>query len=122
MSPPTMTSSTTAGPPAAHSCGSQPTAIQPIEPIELDPPEFRSYLGAVIDDGSSHVVVDLAETSFIDSSGLGALIGVLKRARSEGGDLRIAAPSEQVRMVLGLTNLDRVLRPHESLDEATRGW
>jgi anti-sigma B factor antagonist len=76
----------------------------------------------VIDDGSSHVVVDLAETSFIDSSGLGALIGVLKRARSEGGDLRIATPSEQVRMVLGLTNLDRVLRPHESLDEATRGW
>jgi anti-sigma B factor antagonist len=85
-------------------------------------PEFRSYLNAVIDDGSSHVVVDLAETSFIDSSGLGALIGVLKRARSEGGDLRIATPSEQVRMVLGLTNLDRVLRPHESLDEATRGW
>jgi anti-sigma B factor antagonist len=85
-------------------------------------PEFRAYVNAVLDDGSSHVVVDLAETTFIDSSGLGALIGCLKRARSEGGDLRIAGPSEQVRTVLSLTNLDRVLRPHDGLDEATRGW
>ena len=52
----------------------------------------------------------------------GALISGLRLTRQAGGDLRIAAPSEQVRMVLGLTNLDRVLRPHESLDEATRGW
>jgi len=85
-------------------------------------PEFRAYLNAVLDDGKSRVVVNLTDTVFIDSSGLGALIGVLKRARSLGGDLRIAAPSEQVRMVLGLTNLDRVLRPHENLAEATRGW
>jgi anti-sigma B factor antagonist len=85
-------------------------------------PEFRAYVNAVLDDGKSRVVVDLTDTVFIDSSGLGALIGVLKRARSSGGDLRIAAPSEQVRMVLGLTNLDRVLRPHASLAEATRGW
>jgi len=84
--------------------------------------EFRAYVNAVLDDGRSRVVVDLADTVFIDSSGLGALIGVLKRARSVGGDLRITAPSEQVRMVLGLTNLDRILRPHDSLSEATRGW
>ena len=85
-------------------------------------PEFRAYVDAVLDEGVSRVVVDLTGTTFIDSSGLGALIGCLKRARSAGGDLRIAGPSEQVRMVLGLTNLDRVLRPHDDLDEATRGW
>jgi anti-sigma B factor antagonist len=85
-------------------------------------PEFRAYVNAVLDEGSSRVVVDLTDTTFIDSSGLGALIGVLKKARSAGGDLRIAAPSEQVRTVLSLTNLDRVLRPHDGLDEATRGW
>jgi anti-sigma B factor antagonist len=85
-------------------------------------PEFRAYVNAVMDDGSSRLVVDLTETTFIDSSGLGALIGCLKRARGAGGDLRIASPSEQVRTVLGLTNLDRVLRPYGGLDEATRGW
>ena len=85
-------------------------------------PEFRAYVDAVLDEGAARLVVDLAGTTFIDSSGLGALIGCLKRARGRGGDLRIAAPSEQVRMVLGLTNLDRVLRPHDDVDEATRGW
>ena len=85
-------------------------------------PEFRRYLDAVLEEGASHIVVDLAGTSFIDSSGLGALIGGLKQARSRGGDLRIAAPSEQVRMVLGLTNLDRVLKPYEDVEEASRGW
>lgn len=85
-------------------------------------PQFRRHLDEVLDDGSTRVVVDLAETSFIDSSGLGALIAGLKRARQAGGDLRIARAPEQVRMVLGLTNLDRVLRPHEDLVSATHGW
>lgn len=66
------------------------------------------------------VVVDLSQTEFVDSSGLGALVACLKTARQSGGDLRLAAPSEQVTMVLGLTNLDRVLRPRPSVDEALR--
>lgn len=85
-------------------------------------PAFRDRLDEVLGAGRSRVVVDLAGTSFIDSSGLGALIAGLKRSRQAGGDLRIAQPSEQVRMVLGLTNLDRVLRPHEDVESATRGW
>lgn len=85
-------------------------------------PEFRGFLDHLLESGSSRVVVDLGDTIFIDSSGLGALIGGLKKARQAGGDLRIARPSEQVRMVLSLTNLDRVLRPHEDVASATDGW
>jgi anti-sigma B factor antagonist len=66
------------------------------------------------------VVVDLSQTSFVDSSGIGALVACLKTARQAGGDLRIAAPSEQVTMVLGLVNLDRVLRPRATVGEALR--
>ena len=46
--------------------------------------------------GSNRVVVDLAETQFLDSSGLGALIAGLKTTRQAGGDLRIARPERQV--------------------------
>jgi anti-sigma B factor antagonist len=67
------------------------------------------------------VVVDLSQTEFVDSSGLGALVACLKTARQAGGDLRLAAPTEQATMVLGLTNLDRVLRPRPTVDEALRG-
>ena len=69
-------------------------------------------------EGRTHVVLDLTGTSFVDSSGLGALIGGLKTARAAGGDLRIAAVPPQVLTVLQLTNLDRVLRPYPTVDEA----
>jgi anti-sigma B factor antagonist len=85
-------------------------------------PDFRRSLDDVLESGRSRVVVDLAGTSFIDSSGLGALIAGLKKARQAGGDLRIAGPSEQVKMVLDLTNLSRVLRPHADVAAATRDW
>ena len=63
-------------------------------------------------------MVDLGGTEFVDSSGLGALIGGLKVARLAGGDLRIAASTDAVRKVLKLTNLDRVLRDYPTPESA----
>jgi len=80
--------------------------------------ELRERLSTTIDAGSVRIVVDLAGVDFIDSSGLGALISGLKTARQAGGDLRIAAPTEQVRLVLQLTNLERVLTPYPSAESA----
>ena len=82
---------------------------------------FRDAIGAAVAQAPK-VVVDLGPTSFIDSSGLGALVSGLKTCRQAGGDLRIAAPGEQVRTVLRLTNLDRILRAHDSVEEARRDW
>ncbi|MBC7590775.1 MAG: STAS domain-containing protein [Salinibacterium sp.] len=65
--------------------------------------------------------VDLSDVDFIDSSGLGALIGGLKAARQAGGDLRIAAPNEQVRLVLQLTNMERVLTAYPAASSAFNG-
>lgn len=81
-------------------------------------PGLRKELHALVEAGNSRIVVDLSGTEFIDSSGLGALISGLKAARQAGGDLRIAAPTRQVSTVLDLTNLNRVLRSHESADGA----
>ena len=76
-------------------------------------PELRATVEKAVASGNNRVVVDLSGTEFMDSSGLGALIGALKIARAAGGDLRIAAAGEQVRMVLQLSNMDRILRPHD---------
>lgn len=83
-------------------------------------PQLRETVTAAIAGGRPRVVVDLEGTSFMDSSGLGALIGCLKSARQAEGDLRIAAPNEQVQMVLKLSNVDRILRSYDSVDEAYR--
>lgn len=81
-------------------------------------PKLREQLQTIVGSGRTRLVVDLSATDFIDSSGLGALISGLKAARQAGGDLRIAAPTEQVRRVLTLTRLDRVLTAHDSVDAA----
>jgi anti-sigma B factor antagonist len=81
-------------------------------------PQLRSAVDDLITGGTPRIVVDLSATEFIDSSGLGALVGGLKSARLAGGDLRIAAATDPVRRVLKLTHLDRVLRDHSTPESA----
>ena len=85
-------------------------------------PRVKARIDDLAHSGRARIVVDLAGVDFIDSSGLGALIGGLKTARQAGGDVRIAAPGEQVRAVLGLTNLDRILMPYNTVEAAADGW
>ncbi|MBW9119990.1 STAS domain-containing protein [Microbacterium trichothecenolyticum] len=84
-------------------------------------PRLKKAVDDLVGGGSTRIVVDLSGTEFVDSSGLGALIGGLKSARLAGGDLRIAAATEPVRRVLKLTNLDRVLRDHPTPESAFDG-
>lgn len=81
-------------------------------------PKLREFVADVVSSGSNRIVVNLGGTAFMDSSGLGALIGCLKAARQAGGDLRIAAVQPQVKMVLELTSMDRVLTSYPSSDAA----
>jgi anti-sigma B factor antagonist len=81
-------------------------------------PQLRTEVSTRIEAGDRLIIVDLSQTTFVDSSGLGALVSCLKSARQAGGDLRLVAPTEQVSMVLKLTNLDRILQPRASVEEA----
>lgn len=85
-------------------------------------PTLRAAVETCVAEGHPRVVVDLSLTSFVDSSGLGALVNGLKSTRVAGGDLRIAGAPQQVRSVLSLTNLDRVLKPYVDVEEASHGW
>lgn len=85
-------------------------------------PRLRAAVDAAVASGRTRIVVDLGAITFVDSSGLGVLVAGLKRARQAGGDLRIAAANEQVRVVLRLTRLDRILSPHENVPRASDGW
>jgi anti-sigma B factor antagonist len=64
------------------------------------------------------VVLGLSGIDFIDSSGLGLLVGLLNRARLAGGDLRLCAPSPRLKEILRVTRLEKSLPPHESAAEA----
>lgn len=99
--------------------GDDSTVIRPEGRLNLlTAPTFRTVVADVVAAGRPHIVVDLSATHFLDSSGLGALIAGLKTARQAGGDLRVAALTPQVKMVLELTNLSRILKPYATVDEA----
>lgn len=87
-----------------------------------DAPRLKQRVDAIVAEGLPRIVVDLTGVPFVDSSGLGALISGLKTARQAGGDLRIAGAGEQILAVLGLTNLDRILRPHATIEDARGEW
>lgn len=70
--------------------------------------ELRDRLSAAIEDGTSFLVVDLSGVIFIDSMGLGALLGGMKRLQSSGGQFRLVVPRGDIRRILELTLLDRV--------------
>jgi anti-sigma B factor antagonist len=79
---------------------------------------FRDVVNSAVAEGLTRLAIDLSGVEFIDSSGLGALISGLKATRMAGGDLRIAAPNEQVKLVLQLTNMERVLTAYEDAESA----
>jgi anti-sigma B factor antagonist len=72
--------------------------------------------------GKPRLGIDLEGVSFVVSTGLGSVIAALKMVRSSQGDLRLAAPNQQVRVVLELTTLDRVFPYFATVEEALTGF
>ena len=69
-------------------------------------PLLRTELGRLHQEGCRHVVLDLADVSFVDSAGLGVLIAALKRFRANRGSLRLRRPHRQVARMFETTGLD----------------
>ena len=81
-------------------------------------PELRDRLGELVDDGTRRVVVDLTETTFVDSMTLGVLLGSMKRLGTAGGRLELVVPKPDIRRIFEITMLDRVFELHLSRDQA----
>jgi len=84
-------------------------------------PEFKQRVSAPIDEGRTRVVVDLTETTFIDSSSLGVLIGAHRRLRRLDGRLVIVCSNDAIVKTFRITGLDGVFTIVDTLDEALDG-
>jgi anti-sigma B factor antagonist len=67
--------------------------------------QLRECLTRLIDDGVTDLVINLSATSFMDSAGLGVLIGAMKRLHAEQGSFSLAEPSRGIQNVLEITGL-----------------
>jgi anti-anti-sigma factor len=72
--------------------------------------------------GADHLLLDLTEVPFMDSSGLGVIVACLKQLRELGGDLAVVSPpSSPPTKLLSLTGLDHTIPTHATVDEALAG-
>jgi anti-sigma B factor antagonist len=81
-------------------------------------PELRGTIDRAFDGSVSLLVVDLTETTFIDSTAIGVLVAVHKRLTESGGSLELACTEPNLLRVFELTALDRLLSIHPSRDDA----
>lgn len=82
-------------------------------------PGRRETLTKLSDEGLDRFVVDLTDTSFLDSAGIAMLVSLLKRARTTGGDVRLVEPADEgVKRIMRLTRLDLVFAWATSQDAA----
>jgi anti-sigma B factor antagonist len=80
---------------------------------------LREQLLAVVDRGGGSVVADLRRVDFLDSTGLGVLVGALKRLRMAGGDMSLVCDNEKLLKIFRITGLDRVFALHATVESAT---
>ncbi|MDJ0688022.1 MAG: STAS domain-containing protein [Xenococcaceae cyanobacterium MO_188.B32] len=80
-------------------------------------PTFRKVLGTCIDDGPKNIVLVLSQIDFIDSSGLGALVQLVKKAQTAGGSLQIVT-NARVTQTVKLVRLEKFLSLQPSVEAA----
>lgn len=78
--------------------------------------QFRQALGDLA--STPRLVIDLAAVPFVDSAGLGALIGGIRRARELGGDVAVACSRPTLVRLLRTTGFDRIVTVADTVDEA----
>ncbi len=88
----------------------------------LAAPKLKEIVKNMSEEAKTKLVIDLAKTKFIDSSGCGALVASLRTLLKNHGDLKIARPSPQAQTLFQLTRLHRVFEIFDNLDTAIKSF
>lgn len=81
-------------------------------------PRLREAIVGAIEAGHTRLVVDVEKVEFLDSTGLGVLVGALKKVRADGGTLDIVCTQERILKIFDITGLDKVFGLHTSVARA----
>ena len=88
-----------------------------------DAPDFKEKALTLIGDTSAQqVIFDLHHLQFIDSSGLGALLSILRHLTAQGGDLKIAELNKPVRAVFELVSMHKIFEIYQTKEDALRSF
>ncbi|MGK7880238.1 MAG: STAS domain-containing protein [Crocosphaera sp.] len=79
--------------------------------------QFRQQIQKLLEEKPKVIIIDFKNVSFMDSSGLGALVLSLKTVRAAGAKLFLCSVNDQVMMLLQLTDMDKIFKIFESREE-----
>jgi anti-sigma B factor antagonist len=99
------------------------TQVQIDDRLEADTvQEFRDSMSQLASEGKIKIVLDLGMVSFIDSSGLGCLVSILRQFRQNDGDIKIACITDNIRPLIEIVRLHRVFDIYDSVEEAVKNF
>src|SRR5579871_3361469 len=83
-------------------------------------PKVKDAIGDLIDRGVYHLIINLEKVRYIDSTGLGVLIGGLKRVREHGGSVNLVCTNPQIKKIFDITGLVKIFGIFETEDAAMK--
>jgi anti-sigma B factor antagonist len=83
-------------------------------------PRLRELLIELVNTGFYQLVVNMEKVEFLDSTGLGVLVGGLKRVRAHDGSLDLVCTQERILKIFRITGLTKVFGIHDTVDEAIK--
>lgn len=84
--------------------------------------EFHQLLHKLLDEGKKNIIIDLKETLFMNSSGLGMLISGYTTIKNGGGNLKLANTTDKINSLLVITKLTSVFESFSSIEEASKSF
>ncbi len=87
-----------------------------------DTKDFNGILHKYIDEGKKNIVVDLADVKFMNSSGLGMLIGGLTTIKKADGNLKLARVTDKIESLLIITKLITIFEFFETVEDAVKSY
>jgi anti-sigma B factor antagonist len=81
-------------------------------------PRLRERIAELVADGHHHLVIDMENVDFLDSTGLGVLVGGLKKVRAQDGSMQLICTQERLLKIFRITGLAKVFAIHGSQAEA----
>jgi len=84
--------------------------------------DLKRLLKELVDNQRYKIVLNLRNTRYVDSSGLGAIVSKISVLRSNNGDIRLAAVQNYIKELLELTHLNKIIKSYKSMEEAVNSF
>lgn len=83
-------------------------------------PQFKEAVNSILATGQKHLIINMANISYMDSSGFGTLLSATKRLRPQGGTVNLVACNRSIDRILQITRLNTIFAIYDNVDDAIK--